>query len=352
MPTAKPFQMERIGVIMRGDPGNPDEVLGVLNPATARTPDGRLLLFPRIVAAGNYSRIGIAEVLFEAGNPIGVQRRGYALEPTESYEQNARTAGCEDPRITFVEPLRRYVMTYTAYGPLGPRVALAISDDLIRWERLGPARFAFDPALRVDFDLYDNKDAALFPTPVTDPHGQPALALIHRPAHVQGGCTVLPTGVTEQRASIWISYCPLEQAMNNPAALSHWRDHTLVAISEQPWEELKIGGGTPPIATPHGWLMIYHGVAGEILEGVDHQMKVRYSAGALILDTNDPRKVVYRSPEPLLEPEAAEERDGVVPNVVFPTGIDPREHGRVDIYYGMADAVIGVARLTIPEQLL
>jgi beta-1,2-mannobiose phosphorylase / 1,2-beta-oligomannan phosphorylase len=98
-------------------------------------------------------------------------------------------------------------------------------------------------------------------------------------------------------------------------------------------------------------LMIYHGVMGKILEGVDHQPHVRYSAGAMVLNIDDPRTVVYRSTEPILAPEADEERTGIVPNVVFPTGIDVREQGRVDIYYGMADAAIGVARLDIPMQL-
>ena len=137
MTAALPFQLHRLGVIMRGDADNPDEALGVLNPATARAPDGKLYMFPRVVAAGNYSRVGIAEIIFDAaGEPNRVERRGYALEPTESYEQNARTAGCEDARITYVEPLRRYLMTYTAYGPSGPRIALAESTDLLRWERL------------------------------------------------------------------------------------------------------------------------------------------------------------------------------------------------------------------------
>jgi predicted GH43/DUF377 family glycosyl hydrolase len=347
-----PYQMRRLGVIMRGDPNNPDEVLGVLNPASARAPDGRLFLFPRVVAAGNYSRVGLAEVIFDAsGDPAGVERRGYALEPTEPYERNARTAGCEDARITYVEPLGKYLMTYTAYGPLGPRIALAESSDLLSWRRIGPVKFAFDPALRVDFDLYDNKDAVLFPEPVRDPHGRPALALIHRPAHAQGGMPVLPEGVTERRASIWISYCDAGQALKDPAALLTWRDHRLLATPEQPWEETKLGGGTPPIRTPHGWLMIYHGVAGKILEGVDHQPHVRYSAGAMLLDLDDPRKILYRSAEPTLIPETEEERAGIVPNVVFPTAIDPRENGRVDVYYGMADSAIGVARLDIPERL-
>lgn len=352
MTEAAPFQMRRLGVIMRGDPHNPDEALGVLNPAAARAPDGRLYLFPRIVAAGNYSRIGVAEVIFDAaGEPVGVERRGYALEPTESYEQNAHTAGCEDARVTYIAPLNRYVMTYTAYGPLGARIALATSEDLIHWERLGPVKFTFEPALRVDFDLYDNKDALLFPEPVNDPHGRPALALIHRPAHVQGRMPVLPAGVSEERASMWISYCAIEPAQANPAALLVWRDHTLLATPAQPWEETKIGGGTPPIRTAHGWLTIYHGVRGKILEGVDHQPHVHYSAGAMLLDIDDPRRIVYRSSESILAPEADEERDGIVPNVVFPTGADLRANGQVDIYYGMADSAIGVARLEIPLQI-
>jgi predicted GH43/DUF377 family glycosyl hydrolase len=97
--------------------------------------------------------------------------------------------------------------------------------------------------------------------------------------------------------------------------------------------------------------MLYHGVTGKILEGVDHQPHVRYSAGAMLLDIDDPRTVVYRSAKPIFVPEADEERAGIVPNVVFPTGIDVREHGRVDIYYGMADTAIGLARLDIPVQL-
>ena len=352
MSGSEPFAMRRLGVIMRGDPASPDEVLGVLNPATARTPDGRLLMFARVVAGGNYSRIGIAEIEFDAqGQPTGALRRGYALEPSEPYERNAHTAGCEDPRITYVEPLGRYLMAYTAYGPLGPRIALAESADLLRWRRIGPAKFAFEPTLRVDFDLYDNKDAALFPSTVRDPHGRPALALLHPPSQTQGGMPMLPEGVAEPRASMWISYCDAEAAQRDPAALLSWRDHTLLAVPEQPWEETKIGGGTPPIRTPIGWLIVYHGVAGPIVEGLDHQPYLRYCAGVMLLDLDDPRKVLYRSHEPLLAPEAAEERSGVVPNVVFPTGIDLRDPGQADIYYGMGDAAIGVARLTLPSRL-
>ena len=67
---------------------------------------------------------------------------GTALQPVKDYERGAAgRGGCEDPRITFVEPLRRYVMTYTALSPDGPRIAIAVSEDLFHWSRLGLARF-------------------------------------------------------------------------------------------------------------------------------------------------------------------------------------------------------------------
>src|SRR5450759_5573722 len=175
------FQLRRLGQIMEPEPGNPLEAEGVLNPAAARGPDGALYLFPRLVARGNYSRIGIARVRFnEAGDPAGVERLGIALEPEADYErQSDGRGGCEDPRITFVEPLRRYVMAYTALSPNGPRIALAVSQDLFRWQRLGLATFR--PYDGIEFDGVDNKDASVFPVAIPDPSGQPALALLHRP---------------------------------------------------------------------------------------------------------------------------------------------------------------------------
>src|SRR5271156_5037585 len=117
------FQMERLGMMMEPEPGNPFEVEGVLNPAGVRGPDGHFYLFPRLVAKGNYSRIGIARVNFnEAGNPTGVERLGLALEPKADYERRPNGAGgCEDPRVTFVEAIQQYAMTSPAYSSAGPR---------------------------------------------------------------------------------------------------------------------------------------------------------------------------------------------------------------------------------------
>ena len=130
------FRLKRIGMIMEPRAGDPLEVEGVLNPAAARARDGTLYLFPRLVAHGNYSRIGIARVLFDAaGNPTGVKRAGIALEPEAEYELSENGGGCEDPRVTWLEALQYYVMTYTALSRHGPRIAIATSVDLLTWRR-------------------------------------------------------------------------------------------------------------------------------------------------------------------------------------------------------------------------
>src|SRR5437588_126692 len=144
-----PFQLHRLGPIMEPEPGDPRDAWGVLNPAGARK-DGEFYLFPRIVAEGNYSRIGIARANFgENGDPVSVTRLGYALEPEESYERSERShGGVEDPRVTYVEPLNVWIMAYTALSSMGPRIALAVSHDLFHWDRLGLLRYK--PTCSVD----------------------------------------------------------------------------------------------------------------------------------------------------------------------------------------------------------
>ena len=133
--SAVPYTMTRLGVVMTPEPGNPHEAMGVLNPASGRAPDGRLYLLPRLVEAGNISRVGLAEVQLRDGVPVGVQRRGVVLAPDEGWERGANNAGVEDPRTTWVPSLGRHLMTYVAFGPLGPRLALAVSEDREHWQR-------------------------------------------------------------------------------------------------------------------------------------------------------------------------------------------------------------------------
>jgi len=352
------FQLQSHGLLMEPEPGNPMEVEGVLNPATARGPDGSLYLFPRLVGKGNYSRIGIVRVQFnQAGDPIGVERLGIALEPQADYEMRSDgSGGCEDPRITFVERFESYVMTYTALSPVGPRIALAISEDLVHWKRLGLATFA--PYRGIDFVHVDNKDASLFPVAIPNHCGKLELAILHRPlfAGTRPEETVRHARsrlVDLDHESIWISYCPMKLRDGVQDHLGLFNSHHRLATPVAPWEMLKIGGGTPPILTRHGWLIVYHGVRA--MENGREGKQLCYSAGVMILSKEHPRTILYRSSEPVLTPDLPYERHGIVANVVFPTGIDRRDDlgkpDRFDVYYGMADYRIGVARLNLPEHL-
>jgi beta-1,2-mannobiose phosphorylase / 1,2-beta-oligomannan phosphorylase len=351
------FELQRLGVVMEPEPGNPQEAEGVLNPAAIRGPDGELYLFPRLVAQGNYSRIGMARVRFnEAGDPVGVERLGIVLEPEADYERRpGGGGGCEDPRITFVEPLQRYIMTYTAFSPQGPRIALALSQDLFHWQRLGLATFG--QYRGVEIGDVDDKDASLFPVAILNPFGQPELAMLHRPLFpgTRPEETARGSAIREvdlDRESIWISYCPMALEGHGPYRLGEFACHHRLATPVSPWERLKIGGGTPPIRTRHGqWLIVYHGVR-ELVEPGNGGHKLCYSAGLMVLSNEHPREIRYRSAEPVLTPVLPQERHGAVANVVFPTGIDRRVDlglpGRLDVYYGMADYRIGVARLDLP----
>jgi len=353
------FQLQRLGLLMEPEPGNPQEIEGVLNPAAVRGPDGELYLFPRLVAQGNYSRIGIARVRFDAaGDPAGVERLGIALEPEADYERRPDGGGgCEDPRITFVEPLERYIMTYAAFSPLGPRIAFAISKDLFHWQRLGLATFGRYHGIEIG-DV-DDKDASLFPVAIPNLSGHPDLAMLHRPLFPgtlpeDTACHPATRKVDLDRESIWISYCPMALQGPEPYHLGHFASHHRLATPVSAWERLKIGGGTPPILTRHGWLIVYHGVS-EMAEPGSAGHQLCYSAGVMVLSKEHPQIIRYRSAEPVLTPALPQERRGTVDNVVFPTGIDRRDDlglpDRFDIYYGMADNRIGAARLDLPKSL-
>lgn len=352
--SAFPYRLSRVGVVMTPDPDDPHEAEGVLNPGSGRGPDGELYLLPRLVAAGNVSRIGLARVVIEDGVPVGVERRGVVLEPDRGWERGIGNAGVEDPRVTWIETLGLHVMTYVAFGPLGPRTAVAVSEDLKDWRRLGPALFLFDDALDMDLNLFHNKDTVFFPEPVTAPDGREALAVLHRPmwnlSETKPGEGVrVPAGITDERQSIWIAYIPLDAVRADLSALVLWEQSRMLAGPQYAFEELKIGGGPAPLRVPEGWLMIHHGVTGVIDNAFAQQQNVNYAAGAMLLDADDPTRVLDRTTEPLLAPETDDERSGIVPNVVFPTAIEEID-GRYYVFYGMADSKIGVALLERTDQ--
>ncbi len=348
--TTVPYTLTRLGVVMSPSPAEEFEAEGVLNPASGHTPDGRLHLLPRLVAEGNVSRIGLAEVELRDGVPTAVRRQGVVLAPDQGWERGASNAGVEDPRVTWVPDLGTHLMTYVAYGPLGPKLALAVSADLRSWRRLGPVQFGYEPDLDTDLNLFANKDAVFFPEPVPGPDGRLCYAMLHRPmwdlGAIRAGETVhLPAGIRDERPGIWISYVAADAVRADLRALVRPVGHRCVAMSQYEFEALKIGAGPAPVRVPEGWLLIHHGVTGyQPLGWEPTDQRVRYSVGAMLLDPADPARVLARTSVPLLSPETEDERSGTVANVVFPTAIEQVDGVRY-VFYGMADAKIGVARL-------
>lgn len=207
--------------------------------------------------------------------------------------------GVEDPRVTRLGDT--FTMLYTAYDATHTNVAMASSRDLKTWAREG---------IIIPHELFgSNKDAALFPEPIGGRY-----CTLHRPP-----------------PDIYIAYSD---------DLHTWTDHQRVMSPELPWEAHKIGGGAPPIRTEAGWLEVYHGVDANSV----------YRLGLVLLDLEDPSKVVKRQPEPILEPETDWELFGDVPNVVFACGA-VLLGAELWVYYGAADTVIGVAKGDVGEFL-
>lgn len=342
----------RLGIVLEPD-GDPAEAEGILNPGAVRARDGKLVLYPREVAAGNVSRIGLA-LQSGASGAGAFTRAGVALSPEAPYEKRAVPGGfgCEDPRVTFIPLIDAYVMAYTAYGPNGPRIAFAISDDGYAWTRLGLADFSA-PGLPNG----DDKDAAFFPGPVVSPAGVRSLAFYHRPMlHISAvdGCAAVPLILKmppKERELIRIAYVPLEPVLADRANLVKVRESVAVLEPAGRWGRVKNGAGTPPVRIVEGWMSLFHGVDGDF-DASGGCLGLRYSAGIVVHDAERPHVVRYRSPEPVLVPEVSEERRGTVSDVVFPTGIEPAPDSRsYDVYYGMADMRVGCARLVLEPAL-
>jgi predicted GH43/DUF377 family glycosyl hydrolase len=339
-------RIERLGLLLEPD-GDPSEAGGILNPAAARAPGGELLLYPRCVQEGNISRVGrVRTSVLDSG--FDVERVGFALEPSAEYEIRAHPGyGCEDPRVTFVPAIGLYVMPYTAFGPLGPRIAIAVSRDAYEWERLGMVRF--DGA---GVSIGDDKDAAFFPEPVLSPAGVRSLAFYHRPmlhlSAVDGRAAIpmIERMPFEDRESIRIAYVPLDGVLRDRANLLDVTESVQVLCPDSNWGSIKIGAGTPPVRIAEGWMSLFHGV--DAVKSPRGKPSLRYSTGVVIHDIERPDRILYRSPAPVFEPVDEREVSGVVNNVVFPTGIDPRADlgDRVfDVFYGMGDYCIGAARM-------
>jgi predicted GH43/DUF377 family glycosyl hydrolase len=233
-----------------------------------------------------------------------IDSEGVRFLPATEYEE----FGVEDPRITRLGDV--FYVTYVAVSRHGAATALASTNDFRTFDRHG---VVFYP---------ENKDVVLFPEQI----GGEYVAL-HRPN----------AATPFTKPEIWLARSP---------DLVHWGRQEVLPVASSTWETGRIGAGTPPIRTPRGWIEIYHGCRQERAEsGVGV-----YSAGALLLGLDDPRRVIARSAEPILVPETDFEREGFVPNVVFPTGIVERGD-TVLVYYGAADTATAVVELSRRELL-
>jgi predicted GH43/DUF377 family glycosyl hydrolase len=275
----------------------PYPVHSVFNPGATLLPDGTTLLLCRVEDWRGHSHLSVAR---SANGVDGWQIDSQPTLPADPEHFPEELWGIEDPRITYVPELGKYAVVYTAYSSGGPGVALALTQDFHTFERYG---MIMPP---------EDKDAALFPHRIGG-----YWAMIHRPVGNAG-------------AHIWISYSP---------DLWHWDSHKLLLEARQGawWDANKIGLSPPPIETPQGWLVIYHGVRQTAAGFL-------YRLGLALFDLHTPERCLKRSDEWVFGPEEPYERRGDVGNVVFPCGYTVAPDGdTVHLYYGAADSSIALA---------
>ncbi len=208
------------------------------------------------------------------------------------------TFGIEDSRVSFMNG--QYHLTYTQVSENGVGVGLMRTRD---WRTFSKEGMILPP---------HNKDCALFEEKIGG----------------QYFCLHRPSGIALGGNFIWIASSP---------DLVHWGQHTcILRTREGCWDSARIGAGATPIKTAEGWLEIYHGA------DANH----RYCLGAVLLDLNDPTKVLARSKAPLFEPVADYEKTGFFGNVVFTNGHLVKDD-EITMYYGASDEVICGAKFSI-----
>ena len=311
---------------------NPWENLVVCNPG-AWYEDGTFYLLYR--AAGDDEEHKIYLGLATSKDGFTFERT--SQKPVLSPDQDGPDSGCvEDPRI--VKFGKEFYITY-AYRPYPPgqywlmghdevltpdvgddaplvlkdniaNTGLAVSKDLREYRKIG----------RITKSYLDNRDVILFPEKINDKY-----VMLHRPKEWVGekyGC---------EHPAIWITFSD---------DLLEWEEESRLLIKGNGGWELKIGGSTPPLKTKEGWLTIYHGVDDK---GI-------YRTGVMLLDQNDPTKVIARAKDFIMEPEFNYETEGIYNGCVFPTG-NVIVGDTLYVYYGGADQYCCVATCSVTELL-
>ncbi len=314
---------------------------GVLNPAVIADKDG-IHIFYRAVRKGNYSSIGYCKL----SDPLTVTTRSDnpLLIPEFDYESH----GVEDPRITKIDGL--YYLTYTAYDGVNALGALAISKDLVHFDKQGiiVPQINYDEFCRLartkgtinEKYLRYNEHEQVF-----EKQGKKILIwdknVIFFPRKINGKFHFLH----RVRPDIQIVAIDKLEDLTPEFWQNYFLhlDQNIVLSPKYKHEVSYIGGGCPPIETKHGWLMIYHGVHDTIKGYV-------YSACAALLDLENPQQEIARLPYALFKPEHEWELKGEVNNVCFPTG-SILVGNSLYIYYGAADERIACASVNIDALL-
>lgn len=213
-----------------------------------------------------------------------------------------QTYGVEDPRCTKIGD--KYYIDFTSVSKKGVAVSMVITKDFKTFEDQG---IIFSP---------ENKDVVIFPKKINGHY-----YALHRPVLKSIG-----------ELDIWIATSP---------DMVHWGNHThLAGVREGTWDEERIGAGLTPIKTEEGWLVLYHGAKDSV-----------YSMGALLLDLDNPRKILARSENPVMVPEMDYEKDGFFSEVVFGCGGIVTEDDTVIMYYGVADTSIACCEIKLSDIL-
>jgi predicted GH43/DUF377 family glycosyl hydrolase len=283
----------------------PDPVNSVFNAGATILPDGTTLLLCRVEDRRGLSHFCAARSV-NGVDDWKIDRQPTLMPDPVNYPEELW--GIEDPRITYVEELKKYAIVYTAFTQHGPGVALALTKDFKSFKRYG---MIMTP---------DDKDAALLPLRVGG-----KWVMIHRP-------------VSTARAHMWISNSP---------DLKNWGKQILMMSAREGswWDANKIGLSTPPIKTQEGWLVIYHGVRISCSGCI-------YRIGLALFDLNKPEVCLKRGDEWIFAPREPYELHGDVNKVVFPCGYTIDADGdTINLYYGAADTSIALATGSVREML-
>jgi beta-1,2-mannosidase len=276
------------------------ESAGTFNPAVVTRGDKIVMLYRAQDKRGT-SRLGYAE---SSDGVHFVRRNEPVFAPSTDYEKDG---GVEDPRL--VQFGDTYYLTYTGYNKKDAQLCLATSKDLIHWERKG----VILPAYKGNWNVKWTKSGAIVPE------------------KIDGKYWMYFLGTTADGKD--------QMGLASSLDLIHWTEETKVPVLPAragQFDSRVAEPGPSPILTPTGIVLIYNGADDKLV----------YRTGVAVFDRSDPRKLLWRSSEPVFAPEKEWEKVGQVPNVVFAEGMIERG-GRYLFYYGGADANVGVAEAEV-----